>query len=276
MKEPLAGVELVLGVELYRNSGPPPQVPTWSHIPRVFRLLSQGEVDSYNDLALIGLTENEVLLLKNNQVVWGYQIEAPAADMTKYLSWLVGGAKRQGVQIIEKRLESLKDIFGDVEIIVNCSGFGARELVNDRDFTPYKGQYFVLKGSQQSPKDYIGDDYHPGGMAYMIPRLGEVMVGGCAEKGSEDLKLTLDWSQTIRKAGLYAPWLRTCTLKDQARLPVVGIRPARASGVRLEIDPVSTPVPVIHNYGHGGSGFSLSWGCAEAVKILISKLPVQT
>jgi D-amino-acid oxidase len=149
---------------------------------------------------------------------------------------------------------------------------GAREIVGDRDFVPYKGQYFVLRSSESAPHVYVGDDDHPGGMAYMIPRLGEVIVGGCAEEGKEDLSLTLDWNDTIRRAGLYVPWLRERSRLDEARDPVVGIRPCRRSGVRVALDRSVKGVPVIHNYGHGGSGFSLSWGCADTVLGLVRQL----
>ena len=55
----------------------------------------------------------------------------------------------------------------------------------------------------------------------------------------------------------------------------VGLRPLRTSGVRLERDnvTVATGVPVIHNYGHGGSGITLHWGCAqEAVALATEEL----
>src|SRR5438477_120452 len=45
----------------------------------------------------------------------------------------------------------------------------------------------------------------------------------------------------------------------------VGLRPFRKSGVRLEREKLPDSRTVIHNYGHGGSGFTLSWGCAENV-----------
>jgi len=45
----------------------------------------------------------------------------------------------------------------------------------------------------------------------------------------------------------------------------VGLRPFRRSGVRLERDQLRDGRMVIHNYGHGGSGFTLSWGCAREV-----------
>jgi len=45
----------------------------------------------------------------------------------------------------------------------------------------------------------------------------------------------------------------------------VGLRPFRRSGVRLERDQLPDGRIVIHNYGHGGSGFTLSWGCAREV-----------
>jgi len=45
---------------------------------------------------------------------------------------------------------------------------------------------------------------------------------------------------------------------------VVGLRPCRTGGVRLEWERVGT-LQIIHNYGHGGSGVTLSWGCASEV-----------
>ena len=50
----------------------------------------------------------------------------------------------------------------------------------------------------------------------------------------------------------------------------VGLRPLRTKGVRLEMDPQLVDggrrwINVIHNYGHGGSGVTLSWGCAKEV-----------
>jgi D-amino-acid oxidase len=45
----------------------------------------------------------------------------------------------------------------------------------------------------------------------------------------------------------------------------VGLRPFRRSGVRLERDQLRDGRTVVHNYGHGGAGFTLSWGCAREV-----------
>jgi D-amino-acid oxidase len=50
----------------------------------------------------------------------------------------------------------------------------------------------------------------------------------------------------------------------------VGLRPGR-SEVRLERENREQGV-VIHNYGHGGAGVTLSWGCAEEVLELTEKI----
>lgn len=54
----------------------------------------------------------------------------------------------------------------------------------------------------------------------------------------------------------------------------VGLRPLRTSGVRLERDDLTlatSGVPVVHNYGHGGSGITLHWGCAQEAVAMVSE-----
>src|ERR1700681_4877050 len=44
----------------------------------------------------------------------------------------------------------------------------------------------------------------------------------------------------------------------------VCLRPFRAAGPRLDVERLGDKL-VVHNYGHGGSGWSLSWGSADVV-----------
>lgn len=55
---------------------------------------------------------------------------------------------------------------------------------------------------------------------------------------------------------------------------LVGVRPHRMGGVRLELD--ANPLNgkrVVHNYGHGGGGITLSWGSAARVVSLLEAKP---
>lgn len=264
------GITLVKGVELFRNNNS--YHPSWSNIPPFFKMLSDDEIAFYNQYKNFNLTNEEIKSLSSNPVKWGYHIKVPTADMFLYLSWLKKNVENRGVKIIKKKIKNFGELANDHDLLINCSGLSARKLAHDKNFEVHRGQYFILKANTDSPKVYVGDDDHPGGMAYMIPRNEEIMVGGCAEKNIESLEFTLNWSDTIRRAGLYVPWLRDCKPTDQARKPVVCIRPSRVNGIRLEVDDDSISIPIIHNYGHGGSGFSLSWGCAKSVKSLIKKL----
>ena len=49
----------------------------------------------------------------------------------------------------------------------------------------------------------------------------------------------------------------------------VGLRPFRAGGFVVRGERVGEKL-IIHNYGHGGSGITLSWGCAEEVVKLVT------
>ena len=49
---------------------------------------------------------------------------------------------------------------------------------------------------------------------------------------------------------------------DRIIRTTVCLRPFRAAGPRMDVEHVGSKI-VVHNYGHGGSGWSLSWGAAE-------------
>lgn len=65
---------------------------------------------------------------------------------------------------------------------------------------------------------------------------------------------------------------KNLSLKEEGLIGKEGIRYYRDPadrGVRLEQDESITERLLIHNYGHGGSGVTMSWGCAlEAVRLL--------
>src|SRR4029077_2406417 len=102
-------------------------------------------------------------------------------------------------------------------------------------------------------------------LMYAIPRRNDCVFGGTNEI-SDNLAVDPAATSTI---------ISECSrvLKiDNPRVlnERVGLRPFRKSGVRLERQHLRDGRTVIHNYGHGGSGFTLSCRGAEKVLALVS------
>ena len=49
---------------------------------------------------------------------------------------------------------------------------------------------------------------------------------------------------------------------------IAGVRPFRNGSYRLDAETVSHKF-IVHNYGHGGAGITLSWGCAAKVRDIV-------
>ena len=49
---------------------------------------------------------------------------------------------------------------------------------------------------------------------------------------------------------------------------MAGVRPYRAGAYRLDAEQLAGKF-VVHNYGHGGAGITLSWGCAATVRDIV-------
>jgi D-amino-acid oxidase len=58
--------------------------------------------------------------------------------------------------------------------------------------------------------------------------------------------------------------------KDRIIKETVGLRPFRASGPRIESQILGNKT-IVHNYGHGGSGWSLSWGTGHLARNLVKQ-----
>jgi D-amino-acid oxidase len=97
-------------------------------------------------------------------------------------------------------------------------------------------------------------------LMYAIPRTNDCVFGGTNELSDN---LAADPATTSR---IVAECARVLNIdKPRVLAERVGLRPFRKSGVRLERDQLRDGRTVIHNYGHGGAGFTLSWGCAREV-----------
>lgn len=250
--DPSAGVELVDGVELFRNSEP--NEPVWAHIPPKFAMLTTSQLAKYQKI--------------DNNIKWGYNISAPCADMKIYLPWLQKSFEDKGGRTFIRDISALSEVANQFDLIINCTGFGARELMNDGELRAVKGQYLVYASDRSFPNFYIGDDHHPDGTAYVIPRNNQIIIGGTEEEGVEDLDFTVGIDPLFERSVAFSPWLNDIA-RDSFVEKVTGIRPYRPIGIRFGLDRETCEIPVIHNYGHGGSGFSLSWGCAASVADLV-------
>jgi D-amino-acid oxidase len=194
----------------------------------------------------------------------GWRFPAPVADMPVYLTWLASRLERAGGTLTRMSLRALPD----APLVVNCSGLAARALAADASVTPVRGQTVLLE--QVGLEEWLldGDE---SALTYVVPRLDTIVVGGTADEDSWDPEPDPATAEAIldRAAGL-EPRLHSARVLGQR----VGLRPARP-GVRLEVERRDGGRgPVVHCYGHGGAGVTLSWGCADDVLAAVRDLTV--
>jgi D-amino-acid oxidase len=185
-----------------------------------------------------------------------WKMRVPRCDPRFYLPWLETHLRRS---IVLRDVDTLAAVPGDC--VVNCAGVGARRLVSDSDLVPNLGQTIVVAGASLDPEVMLSDDRDPARLFYIIPRRGEFVLGGCAIDVDStvppppDPDLALAILDRCRQRG-FDPG---AVLSQRT-----GLRPVRRE-VRLEREG-----RVLHNYGHGGAGYTLSWGCAEEVAALLA------
>jgi D-amino-acid oxidase len=190
----------------------------------------------------------------------GYALDVPLTDTTRYLTYLTTRFRNAGGEIqSEVHFNQLDEVERSCSLLVNCSGVGAKTLVPDPDIEPHRGQVVIVPGIPHNHA--VVCDGPP--LMYAIPRADDCVFGGTNEVSDNRAP------DPVTSARIVAECSRVLEI---APLPIlcerVGLRPFRRTGICLRADQLPDGRRVIHNYGHGGSGFTLSWGCAHAVLAL--------
>ena len=189
----------------------------------------------------------------------GWRYTAPLADMPVYLEYLRTRFERAGGTLEVSPVTSLAGLAGAAPVIVNCSGAAARDLVPDAAVVPVRGQVVVAANPGIS-EFLVSRDPEPPWIVYMFPHGDTIVLGGTNDEGNWDREPSPEVAERIM-AGCVAiePRLRGAEILGHR----VGLRPWRPE-VRLESEPLGDSV-LWHNYGHGGAGISMAWGCAAEI-----------
>ncbi|WP_433832374.1 FAD-dependent oxidoreductase [Actinoplanes sp. CA-015351] len=192
----------------------------------------------------------------------GVRCTVPLIQTDVYLSWLRATVLAMGVRIDAVSVTSLPE---DSDAVVVAAGLGSAALLGDNDTFPIRGQ--VVRLANPGLTDWFTDEDNPDGLTYVVPRAADVVCGGTGEVGSwDEIPDPAIEAAILRRVHALVPELRGQPVLSRG----VGLRPARSS-VRVERVP-GYARPVFACYGHGGAGFTLSWGDAARIAELIAQI----
>lgn len=234
---PGTGVRLVSGIEASRTITEPPEFLT---------MLDDVRASDPDELPA------------GFSIGWRYTV--PLIDMDLYLPYLQVRLAAASGTIHQHSITDLSEAARHAPIVVNATGLGARELAGDAELTPVRGQLVVMDNPGIT-EFFTEDTGWSSDLLHLYPHGDRLVLGGVAQEGNWDLSPSEDTAEAI---------IGRCASIDPriAGLPVrghrVGLRPTRPM-IRCEADPAITGYRLLHNYGHGGAGVSLSWGCASDI-----------
>jgi D-amino-acid oxidase len=195
--------------------------------------------------------------------VGGFSMRVPLIETGKYLAYLSSRLIAAGGSVNGRtQFATVDEVEPDADVVVNCTGIGAREFVSDPEMEPHRGQVAIV-GKLDLPYAVVCDDPP---LMYAIPRSADCVCGGTNDISEDRQPDPATTSRLLKECERVLNRPMPAVLRER-----VGLRPGRRSGVRVEAGKLRDGRTVIHNYGHGGSGFTLSWGCAETVLELAAR-----
>ncbi|XP_063696881.1 D-aspartate oxidase [Culicoides brevitarsis] len=248
-----SGVTLIPCYRLTTEPGT--KEPSWKHVVFGYNSLTEQEL-------------NRLRMEHGRNYTAGAQFITFTAEPTSLLPYLYKRFEKAGGRFIRRKVFQIDELANEnYDLIVNCTGLGAKSLLNDSQVKPIRGQ--VARVSAPWQFHAFLDDSDDGN--YVIPNTETCIIGGTHQENDfntqpcpKDREFIMVGCTRIVKGLKNAPVIREW----------VGLRPGRTS-VRIEFEDYETQkghkLPVIQNYGHGGAGVTLCWGCATDVLKLASQ-----
>ena len=227
--------------------------------PVEYYLLQVEHIDEFPDWVML-LDKGDYEFTSDIQTSESYsgalKLKVPFIETTTHLRYLHDLGRLNGIEYENSFLSDLEDLRDQAKIIVNCTGLGSYHLIGDKELYPIAGQ--IVKITSQEGIQFMGVDQGPDALAYVFPRTDGIILGGSAvHRNWSEIPVKELQHEIIRKCKIIEPRLENIEVINT----YCGLRPGRHE-VRLELEQSQN---VIHNYGHGGSGFTVCWGCAEEV-----------
>ncbi|KAL8610365.1 hypothetical protein ACOMHN_041179 [Nucella lapillus] len=173
----------------------------------------------------------------------------------KFMPWLMRQFREKGGAVEFRTVQKIEELAEGYDIVINCTGLGAQQLLPDKTMYPVRGELVMVKAPWI--KTFLYLDSEP--PTYFIPHNDYIIVGGTRERDNYSLKANTEVQQSImRRAENILPQIKGAEVEGTW----VGLRPSR-DPLRLEKELISVrakKLRVVHNYGHGANGITLSWG----------------
>jgi D-amino-acid oxidase len=240
--DPSAGIEKRVAVTYL---GDHEEIPWWTEV-------AEGVADADPKLLSAGFER-------------AFVFDTFVVNMVHYMPYLRKRFESRGGKIITATLDTFRDICEEYSTVINCTGLGAKTLLNDTDLDAARGQVVRVRKPAGFDRVWI-DDRAGDKFTMLVPRQRDLVLGGTYEKGVYSTEVDPEETKQIveRCSKLFGG------VTDLEVLGAAcGLRPVR-SEIRLELEELPGGKILIHNYGHGGGGVTLSVGCAESVVSLVT------
>ncbi|KAJ5371008.1 uncharacterized protein N7496_007100 [Penicillium cataractarum] len=280
-EEPAAGIKLVQGIE--HLEAPPPEY-----------LDSQSVSNVYHFEDFRSLEAEEVPAGVKWGVEYGtYVINSPVYCAHMLRKFIVKGGRTQKYTFVN--INEAFALADNVKTVVNCSGTGFGDpksfiirgkLITDRGswilvpLCPYSqtlesianvdpGQTCLVRNPVSATITRQNED---GTWSFCIPRPldGGTVIGGTKQPHDWDPNPSPEIrTQLLTNASKWFPFTPESGGQFDVIRDIVGRRPAREGGMRIEVEQVGDGKNIVHAYGAGGRGFELSRGVAEDATALM-------